>query len=187
MKHPLYSILFFTVLMTTPIYSSALDEQSTWNRGRELYYQGLKDEGALENALNIFNDLVQRGYREGVALTYQGSLTALKAQYVFWPQKKLSYAKEGLQLMDQGLALSKNDPEALFIHGTTCYYLPFFFNRNDDAHQSFKKIIDILPDHLENHDPQLTRNMLNFIIENAEINNDERRKTLDMMEKLDEL
>lgn len=163
----------------------ASDIDAQWERARQLYYQALENKEALTEAIELFSYLVENSARLGVAQTYLGSLTALKAQYTIWPQKKLKYANEGLDIMDAGLQKNPDDLEALFIHGTTSYFLPFFFNRRDDANQSFKRIVELLPKRLEEQDPEMTMHTLNFILEKAELDENERRTAELLKRQLD--
>lgn len=163
--------------------TSNFEEQ--WERARQLYYKGLESKKALVEAIELFSRLAENSPRPGVAQTYLGSLTALKAQYTIWPQKKLKYANEGLDIMDAGLRKNPDDLEALFIHGTTSYFLPFFFNRRDDANQSFKRIVALLPKRLEEQNPEMTMHTLNFILEKAELDENERRTAELLKRQLD--
>ena len=78
--------------------------------------------------------------------------------------------------MDEGIRTSPNDVEALFVHGSTCYYLPFFFGRKDDAITSLRKIIDLLPDQMHRYSPELTENVINFLKENLQLEQAEIEK-----------
>ena len=76
--------------------------------------------------------------------------------------------------MDSGLKKSPTDIEALFIHGTTCYHLPFFFRRGDDAQRDFRKIIKLMPQHVDAYDPKLITNVAAFLLENAKLTDNEK-------------
>ncbi|MDZ7369563.1 MAG: hypothetical protein ONB12_00155 [candidate division KSB1 bacterium] len=150
------------------------DEVSLWDSARRLYYSALQSEEKHREAVDLFQKLAQSGEKQGVAQTYLGSLIAVKAKYVFSPHAKLRWAKQGLAVMDEGLAKAEHDLEALFIHGTTCYYLPFFFNRREAARQSFRKIIALGPQATIDTPPELVRNALNFILKVEELDPIER-------------
>jgi hypothetical protein len=177
--------ILLTIVLTGFSMSSTFDENKTWEQARQLYYKGLKHEEALNQAIELFQQLSSHSTEPGVAQTYLGSLTALKAQYTPWPTKKLKYANQGLEIMDAGLENNPDNLEALFIHGTTSYYLPFFFNRRDDAHRSFKRIIELLPQRIDQQDPELTNNILNFILENADLDDNEKQIAQQLKNKVD--
>ncbi|MBN1541743.1 hypothetical protein JW992_06320, partial [candidate division KSB1 bacterium] len=145
--------------------------------GRALFYASVRSEKDLTQAIDLFNSLVkQDSARRGVALTYIGSLTALKAKYTPWPHKKFRYAKQGLAIMEDGLRESADNIEALFIHGSTCHYLPFFFNRGDDAQRSFKRIIELLPAHYHHYEPELILNMIDFLHKEIQLSESEQKQ-----------
>ena len=179
----------FIILLVCGIFATSLlastEFEETWEEARHLYYSSLQQEAHLTKALSLFETLSEKDDKLGVAQTYIGSLTAVKAQYTPWPHKKLQYANKGLDIMDDGLQKNPDDLEALFIHGTTSYYLPFFFNRRDDANRSFKRILELLPQRLEQQDPEMAQNILNFILENADINETERQTAIELKSQLE--
>jgi tetratricopeptide (TPR) repeat protein len=148
--------------------ASEIDEYSL-NRARELFYKSIEDKDHIHEAIELFEKLKDNEALTGRVTTYLGALTALKGRFAFWPQKKLALANKGLAMMDEGILTSPDDVEALFVHGSTCYYLPFFFGRKDDAIRSLKKIIHLLPEQMYRYDPDLTNNVINFIKENVEL------------------
>ena len=110
----------------------------------------------------------------GRAQVYIGALVALKGKHAFLPHTKFKWAKRGLAIMDDGLRKSPDDIEALFIHGTTCYHLPFFFQRGDDAQRDFKEIVKRMPLQIHTYDPKLIKNVVLFLLENAKLTDDEK-------------
>jgi hypothetical protein len=105
----------------------------------------------------------QEPHHAGRTQTYIGSLTALRAKFAPWPQDKLRFAIEGLRLMDRGLAHDSLDIESLFVHGSTCYFLPGFFGRADDAQRNLRAIVRLLPEKANQYDPTIVANVVNFI------------------------
>jgi len=177
--------ILFTIFFAGFSLSATFDRDRTWEQARQLYYKGLEQEEALHRAIEIFRQLSDQSDEPGVAQTYLGSLTALKAQYTPWPQKKLKFANQGLEIMDAGLEQNPDNLEALFIHGTTSYYLPFFFNRRDDANRSFKRILELLPQRIDEQDPDMAKNILNFILAKADIDDNQRKIAQQLKKKLD--
>jgi tetratricopeptide (TPR) repeat protein len=177
--------IFTLVLLSTAGWAMTSDAEAQWQRARQLYYQGLQSKAALEEAIELFSQLAKLSEKTGVVKTYLGSLTALQAQYTPWPHKKLKYAKEGLKIMDDGLQKDPDDLEALFIHGTTSYFLPSFFNRRESANKSFKRILELLPQRFTEQDHDMLLNTLNFILEKADINDQDRHAAEQMKRQLD--
>ena len=142
---------------------------------RKQFYATIEDEKQIEPTIALFKHIgqVEPTYT-GRTQVYIGALIALRGKHAFFPHTKFKWAKRGLARMDNGLRESPNDIEALFIHGTTCYYLPFFFRRGDDAQRDFRKIIKLIPQHMDTYNPKLITNVVAFLLENAELANDEK-------------
>ena len=142
---------------------------------RKQFYAAIENEKQIDPAIKRFEQIAQAEpkYAERTQV-YIGALVALKGKYAFFPHTKLKWARRGLAIMDSGLKKSPNDIEALFIHGTTCYYLPFFFRRSDDAQRDFRKIIKLMPQHIDAYDPKLITNVVVFLLKNAKLMDDEK-------------
>lgn len=173
----------FIFLLLTAMQLGA-EESDKWQQARRLYYDGLKKKSSLQQAMALFSELAEGANKPAVAQTYLGSLTAVKAKYALLPTAKFKYANEGLALMDDGLAKSNDDLEALFIHGTTCYHLPFFFNRKHDAERSFRRILELLPQRFDDTPPELVRNALEFILSKIDLDHEERLYAMHLMDRL---
>lgn len=142
---------------------------------RKQFYAAIEDEKRIEPAIALFKRIGQVEPKHvGRTQVYIGSLIALRGKHAFLPHTKLKWAKRGLAIMDSGLQKSPNDIEALFIHGTTCYYLPFFFRRGDDAQRDFREIIKLIPQQIETHNPKLITHVVAFLLENAKLTDDEK-------------
>lgn len=173
------TVFLFVSITASQLYASEPD----WVEVRELYYKSLDQKGTIDSTIEFFRNL-KADKNNGLIDTYIGSLVAVKAKHAWLPTKKLSLAKEGLQLMDRGLEKNTNNIEALFIHGSTCFYLPFFFNRKDDAHLDFRKIVQLLPDQYEQYPIELVRNVVEFIEKNVELNENELANIMQVKESI---
>ena len=142
---------------------------------RKQFYAAIEDEKRIEPTIALFKRIgqVEPKYT-GRTRVYIGALIALRGKHAFFPHTKFKWAQRGLSLMDRGLQESPNDIEALFIHGTTCYYLPFFFRRGDDAQRDFREIIKLMPQHMDTYDPKLIRNVVAFLLEHTELTDAEK-------------
>ncbi len=160
-----------TLLLFLFLQSADTDHEITaaLDNGRDLFYKSVDDERYLQPCLDVFESLKDHPEYSGRALTYIGALTALKGKHAFWPMQKYKLTLSGLEIMDKGVNKSPEDIEALFIHGMTCYYLPFFFHRAQDARQKFKKIVALLPDNMNQYDPKVVNNVIDFIKTNVKL------------------
>ena len=136
--------MLFSLCINSAAVSEPLEEML--KRARNQFYVAIEDKEQIESTIKLFEQIARvKPKYTGRAQVYIGALVALKGKYAFFPHFKLKWARRGLAIMDKGLKKSPNDIEALFIHGTTCYYLPFFFKRSDDAQRDFKEIIKQMP------------------------------------------
>ena len=144
-------------------------------RARAQFYAAVEDEKQIAPTIRLFERIAQIEPKyTGRAQVYIGALVALKGKHAFFPHTKLKWVKRGLVIMDNGLQKDPNDLEALFIHGSTCYYLPFFFRRGDDAQRDFRGIIKLMPQHMDTYTPKLITNVVAFLLENAKLTDDEK-------------
>lgn len=142
---------------------------------RKQFYTAIEDEKQIEPTIALFKRIEQvEPKHTGRTQVYIGSLIALRGKHAFFPHTKLKWAMRGLAIMDSGLQESPNDIEALFIHGTTCYHLPFFFRRSDDAQRDFRRIITLMPQQMHTYDPKLITNVVVFLLENVKMTDDEK-------------
>lgn len=149
--------------------------EETLEVARKQFYTAVEDEEHIEPTIKLLERIarIEPSYA-GRTQVYIGALVALKGKHAFLPHTKFKWAKRGLAIMDGGLQKNPNDIEALFIHGTTCYYLPFFFRRGDDAQRDFRKIIKLMPQQMDTYHPKLITNVVVFLLENAKLTDDEK-------------
>lgn len=155
-------------------------------RAREKFYAAVEDKKQIEPAIKLFERIAgEKPKYAGCTEVYIGALVALKGKHAFFPHTKLKWAKRGLAIMDRGLQKSPSNIEALFIHGTTCYHLPFFFQRGDDAQRDFKEIVKRMPLQIHTYDPKLIANIVAFLLEKARLTNDEKAYLLALKDGLE--
>ncbi len=149
--------------------------KETLETARKQFYAAIEDKKQIEPTIKIFQRIAQLEPKyAGRTQVYIGALIALKGKHAFFPYTKLKWSKRGLTIMDGGLEKNPDDIEALFIHGTTCYHLPFFFRRSDDAQRNFKRIIKLMPQHTDAYHPKLIKNVVEFLLENATLTDNEK-------------
>jgi len=165
------------LLLLLYISASAANEpvEETLKRARKQFYAAIEDKKQIEPTIKLFERIAQvKPSYTGRTQVYIGVLVALKGKHAFFPHTKLKWTNRGLAIMDNGLEKSPNDIEALFIHGTTCYHLPFFFKRSDDAQRAFKEIIKRLPLERHAYNQQLIAHVVEFLLEKAKLTSDEK-------------
>lgn len=127
------------VLLVTPAHAvpevqfqSAFAQFSAANAG---------DKAAIDNAADAFNGLLRDEPGNPVFMVYAGAATAMRASTTFLPWKKISYAEDGMAMIDKALAMlapahnavmQNGRPGALevrFVAATTFLAVPGFMNR----------------------------------------------------------
>ena len=165
--------LFFSLWILGVAADESVEEML--KHSREKFYAAVEDKKQIEPAIKLFERIArEKPEYAGRAEVYTGALIALKGKHAFFPHTKFKWAKRGLAIMDNGLKKVPDDIEALFIHGMSCYYLPFFFQRRDDAQQDFKEIIKQMPSQADTYPPKLVVHIITFLLENAELTPDEK-------------
>lgn len=157
--------------------SAAVDKPVTeiLKSARDQFYAAIEDKKQIAPTMKMFERIAALEPKyAGRAHVYIGALVALRGKHAFFPHTKLKWARRGLARMDRGLKENSDDIEALFIHGTTCYYLPFFFRRGDDAQRNFKKILKLMPQQRHAYDSTLIKNVAAFLLENAKLTDSEK-------------
>lgn len=166
--------LLFTLCANSVAVKEPIEE--TLESARKQFYAAIENKKQIQPTIEMFRRIAQLEPKyAGRTQVYIGALVALKGKHAFFPHTKLNWANRGLAIMDSGLEKNQNDIEALFIHGTTCYYLPFFFRRSDDAQRNFKKIIELIPQQMHAYDPKLIKNVILFLLENAKLTDSEKK------------
>lgn len=165
-----YLPFLMTLLMIpSAVSSETAGHKTKLERARTLFYQSVENADSIETALSLFKEIGEDDRLAGLTLTYRGALTALKGKFAWLPNTKYRLVNEGLDMMDQGVAQSTGNIEARFIRGTTCYYLPFFFNRKETAQEDFRIIVHLLDDYYPDYPPDLIMNVTEFLLEHAEL------------------
>lgn len=182
MKSIFFLITFFCFSMT--LFSNSFNERL--EKARKFYYEATKNSKKADVAIKYFTEIKRiDASLSSLADTYIGSLTAVKARDEFWPWKKYELANEGIEIMEKALKSDPNNIEALFIYGSTCYYLPFFFGKSDDAETKLKRIIHLLNDNSLNiYSQELLKNAIIFIKDNIKLSPAEILKADDFLGRL---
>lgn len=166
-------ILLISIVLSNFGFSSGIglsEENQQFYELRALYYSAADSEEKLNEAFDLIENLrFQDPILRSRLVVYKGALITLKAKYTFWPHLKFKYAEEGLDVMALGLKRAQEDIESLFIYGTVCDNLPFFFNKSREADRAFNKIIELLPQRYNLYDRDLVLKVVHYIINNTEI------------------
>ncbi|MFP4527644.1 MAG: hypothetical protein ACLFQX_03770 [Candidatus Kapaibacterium sp.] len=180
-----FVIVIIAVAICNP-YAASADDAKT-EQLRKLYYEATENEDKIDPAINMMEQFSRNNPgAKGLMDVYIGSLTAVKARFAFWPPTKLELAEDGIDKMEAGLKMEPDNIEALFIYGTTCYYLPFFFGKSDEAESALIRIVKLIDEQSAKlYNSELLYNALEFIIKNIEMKEQLDQKARKWMKRLE--
>lgn len=174
-----------TILILIFLSLNLLGEQNEMQTAREYFYKATEKEAYIDRSIDLFKKIAkENNSEESLCNMYIGSLTALRATYTYWPNKKLQYANKGIEIMEKSLNNDSENIESLFIYGSTCYYLPFFFGKSEAAENALLKIIDLAEKDYQAVDQKLLKNALEFIINKINPDKVRLRKAKSILKKI---
>lgn len=136
--------------LTTHTVAGVNPDTATWDALHAAYAQARDHTEAevVDQALALADTYLQRNPKDGRALTYRGSLAAMRARVSWMPWKKLGMLHEGINQMDDGLTLvtragapGEVEIDARMVRGITSARIPATFGRGGVATSDFKAIV----------------------------------------------
>jgi hypothetical protein len=134
-------VAVFLILFTVSTAHAGADFNQRLAEARRQYFANLQgNRAAGDKARASFRGLAHDYPEQPVAEAYSGSLELLEAArtWAIWDKRRL--ANEGLQKMDQAVNHAPGDLEARFIRAASCWHLPFFYKRKEQAANDFTVI-----------------------------------------------
>lgn len=142
------------IIMTTMLFIPFADAADTpeWGAVAAAYGQSQAkgDFDTIEKALELANSYAEKYPKDGRAMTYRGSLAAMKARESILPWRKLGSLNQGVDWMDEGVALILKDKELAggrieievrMVRGITSARIPTLFGRGSVARADFLTVI----------------------------------------------
>jgi hypothetical protein len=139
-----------------------LDSNGKLNLGRVYFYLAVDDKEILEKGEKHFK--LMGNERKAESAAYLAALEAIRAKNALWPMDKWTIANSALAKMDQVVEANPENIEVRFIRASTCYYLPFFFNRKDQVKSDFILLAHLIPVGYTSYPSHLIRNISSFIL-----------------------
>ncbi|MFZ4529051.1 MAG: hypothetical protein ACOYNW_11155 [Undibacterium curvum] len=108
--------------------------------------------GNEERAAKAFQDLLKTEPGQPLLMAYTGAATSKLATTTIFPWKKMSYAEEGLAMIDKALVLADKEPaqmhgnvlqllEVKFVAASTFLAVPEFMNRQSRGQKLLEDIL----------------------------------------------
>jgi hypothetical protein len=134
-------VAIFLIFFAVPAAHAGADLNQRLAEARNQYFANLQgNRAAGDQARTSFAALVRDYPGQPAVEAYSGSLELLEAArtWAIWDKRRL--ANEGLQKMDQAVNRAPGDLEARFIRAASCWHLPFFYKRKEQAASDFTVI-----------------------------------------------
>jgi hypothetical protein len=128
----------FRLLLPFLLMASVVTEPPALLTAKKLYFEALEGNGdSLSRCIAMLSDMAQDSPRDPTITAYLGSAKLLESArtLVVWRKGKL--AKEGLEMLDRAVQAAPHDLEVRFLRAATCYRLPGWFDRSDQAERDF--------------------------------------------------
>lgn len=151
--------------------SGKLDNKGKLGLGRVYFYLAVEDKSMIEKGQEFFSNL--KSVYPGESAAYLAGFEALKAKNALWPIDKWNLAQSALSKMDKAVEEHPQNIEVRFIRASTCYYLPFFFNRKDQVIQDFRVLVKLIPGGASAYPEHLIRNISRFILDSGYLSESE--------------
>lgn len=148
-----------------------LDNKGKLSLGRVYFYLAVEDKSMIEKGVEFFAGL--QSVYPGEAAAYIAGFEALRAKNALWPIDKWNLAQSALGKMDKAVESHPHNIEVRFIRASTCYYLPFFFNRKDQVIQDFRVLVKLIPGGATAYPEHLIRNISRFILDSGYLSESE--------------
>lgn len=112
------------------------------------------DDSAIGTAADLFADLLAKNPSDPLVMSYAGASTALRANATWMPWRKMSFAEDGLALIDKSLAMltaAHDAPvpggvpvglETRFVAASTFLSLPGMFNRRTRGERLLGEVVN---------------------------------------------
>lgn len=163
------SLLLETKKLEKMKQSGALSIAEKRQLGRLYFYLSVEQKDFIHKGKTYLSSLGRSIEFSGFREMYMAGLKALEAKYALWPLEKWQLANEALKEMDYVVENHFEDPEIRFIRASTCYYLPFFFNRQNQVKEDFLFISKCLIEqkNINTYPTHLLRNICSFILDSG--------------------
>lgn len=150
-----------------------------------LYFLSVEEREWEERAVTLADSLgVLEGpeFRQIQALG--GALEVVRAKNSRWPPNKLKHLRRGLAILDGLVEDAPQDPVVRYLRLVSCYYLPFFLDREESVEEDFRVLAEVLPEEGIAFSPPVRATVLDFVLEKGEIEDPDRTRLDEALQEL---
>ena len=113
-----------------------------------------------------------------------GALEVVRAKNSRWPPNKLEHLRKGLAILDGLVGEAPEDPVVRYLRLVSCYYLPFFLDRDESVGEDFGVLAAVLPEKGAVFSPPVRRAVVAFVLDKGEIGEPDRTRLEETLREL---
>jgi hypothetical protein len=113
-----------------------------------------------------------------------GALEVVRAKNSRWPPNKLEHLRRGLDILDGLAEDAPEDPAVRYLRLVSCYYLPFFLDRDESVRKDLGVLPTLLLEKGDAFSPPIRRVVVDFVLDKGEMTNPVRTRLEDMLGEL---
>lgn len=113
-----------------------------------------------------------------------GALEVVRAKNSRWPPNKLEHLWRGLDILDGLAEEAPEDPAVRYLRLVSCYYLPFFLDRDESVREDFGVLPTLILEKGDAFSPPIRRVVVDFVLDKGEMTDPVRTRLEDMLGEL---
>jgi hypothetical protein len=105
-----------------------------------------------------------------------GALEVVRAKHSRWPPNKLKYLRRGVSALDRLVEEAPDDPVVRYLRLMSCFYLPFFLERDQSVKEDLRVLTKVLPRGTGGFSGPVYRAAIRFVLENGDPHREEQMR-----------
>lgn len=150
-----------------------------------LYFLSVEEKEWEKPAVALADSLARNPLPEDLHVhALGGAIEVVRAKNSRWPPNKLKHLRQGLSVLDRLVEEEPRDPAVRYLRLVSCYYLPFFLEREESVKEDFAVLASVLPDRGDAFSPQVRHAVLRFVLDKGEVGEPDRTRLEKSLEEL---
>jgi hypothetical protein len=105
-----------------------------------------------------------------------GALEVVRAKHSRWPPNKLKYLRRGVSALDRLVDEAPDDPVIRYLRLVSCFYLPFFLERDQSVKEDLQVLTEVLPRGSGGFSGPVYRAVIRFVLEHGDLDVEEQMR-----------
>ena len=147
-------------------------------RIRAMYFLSVEEKdwaNRTKDSLRAIREDIPEGTAEEITFqAYRGALEVVRAKHARWPGNKLKHLNRGAEVLDDLALRAPDNLEVRYLRLASYMFLPFFLRRDESVASDLKTLVTNLPDHPEAFSPAIYRAVVQFVLDNGELDGADR-------------